>query len=58
VLIFNQGHVDGKMPDSRDGVNFAVSGMDWGGTDYLPDLNLKKATTHPRSGGRQEHRSY
>jgi hypothetical protein len=24
---------------------FIVSGMDWGGTDYLPDLNLKKSTT-------------
>jgi len=25
--------------------NWIVSGMDWGGTDYLPDLNLKKSTT-------------
>ena len=25
--------------------NWIVSGMDWGGTDYLPELNLKKSTT-------------
>ena len=25
--------------------NYIVSGMDWGGTDYLPDLSLKKSTT-------------
>jgi hypothetical protein len=29
----------------KGGYNFIVSGMDWGGTDYLPDLNLKKSTT-------------
>src|ERR1017187_6705610 len=29
----------------KKGYNWIVSGMDWGGTDYLPDLNLKKSTT-------------
>jgi hypothetical protein len=50
-LIFNQGHADVKMPDLRDRVNFALRGMDWGGWDYLPDLNLRKsATVHAAQG--------
>ncbi|MGD1085769.1 MAG: hypothetical protein ABSA47_13610 [Verrucomicrobiota bacterium] len=45
MLIFNRGHVDGKMPNLGDGVNCAVIGMGWGAADYLPDLNLKKSST-------------
>jgi hypothetical protein len=42
VWILNQGHAYGIISDSRDGVNFAVGGKDWGGADYLPDLNFTR----------------